>query len=260
MGVRKRHGMPPINTFDIVLFDAQVLVIYIVVPMSLYNLTQSKTTKMSGLVCSVALSVICFRLPFSVNMFLTLFSNLSMDIYNENKVLDYMVHLPKEINLSESWELGLSEILYLNIWYNIDINQCYIFYRRDVLEFVAVLPAGYYQQPQYVVCQILHEIKQEFQARNKALVTEGVSTKPIDILFDLTYNPQTQLITMSIQHKDKAPMVEHNGNMQPDVSVTFSKDLAFCLGFLKGVVSRNRKVHFSKRCQRGHRECHLCLL
>ena len=65
-----------------------------------------------------------------------------MDIYPENKVSDNMVHLPKEINLSGSWELGLSEILYPNSWYNIDINQCYIFYRREVLEFVTVLPAG----------------------------------------------------------------------------------------------------------------------
>ena len=99
--------MLPINTFDIVLFSAQVLVIYIVVLMSLYNLTQSNDNKNSGLVCSVALSVICFRRPFSANMFLTLPSNSSMDIFPE-------VHLPKEINLSESWELGLSEILYVN--------------------------------------------------------------------------------------------------------------------------------------------------
>ena len=37
--------MTPINTFDIVLFSAQVLVIYIVVSMSLYNLTQSNDNK-----------------------------------------------------------------------------------------------------------------------------------------------------------------------------------------------------------------------
>ena len=41
----KRHGMPPINTFDIVLFSAQILVIYIVVSISLYNLTQSNDNK-----------------------------------------------------------------------------------------------------------------------------------------------------------------------------------------------------------------------
>ena len=149
-------------------------------------------------------------------MFLTLLSNFSMNIYPENKVSDYMVHFPKQINLFGLWELGLSEILYPNTWYNIDTNQCYIFYQRGALEFVAVVPAGYYQQPQYIVCQMLHQIKREFQARNKALVSEEVLTKPIDFLFNLAYNSQTQRTTMSIQHIDEAPMVEREreGNIQ----------------------------------------------
>ena len=111
-----------------------------------------------------------------------------MEIYPENKLLDYVVHFPKEINLTGSWELGLSEILDSNSWYNIDTNQCYIFYQHGALEFVAVLLAGYYQHPQYVVRQILHEMKREFQARNKALVSKEVLMKPIDFLFNLTYN------------------------------------------------------------------------
>ena len=65
------------------------------------------------------------------------------------------------------------------------------------------------------------------------LVNEGVLKKPIDFLFDLTYNPQTQLITMFIQHKDKAHIVEREreGNMQPNVLVTLSDELASILGF-----------------------------
>ena len=166
-------------------------------------------------------------------MFLTLPSNSSMDICPENRLSDYMVHLLKEINLSGSWELGLSEILYPNTWYNIDTNQFYIFYQRGALEFVAVLPAGYYQQPQYIVRQILQEMRREFQNRNKTLVSEGVLTQPIDFLFDLTYNPQTQLTTMSIQHKKGAPTTDRNGTAQPDVVVTLSNELASILGFRK---------------------------
>ena len=78
-----------------------------------------------------------------------------MDVYPENKLSDYTVHLPKEINLSGSWELGLFEILYPNTWYNIDPNQCFIYYQRGALELVVVLLAGYYQQLQYIVRQIL---------------------------------------------------------------------------------------------------------
>ena len=81
--------------------------------------------------------------------------------------------------------------------------------------------------------QILHEMKREFQARNKVLVSKGVLTKPINFLFNLTYNFQTLLTTMSIQHKDGAPMVEREGNTQPDVVVTLSNELASVLGFRK---------------------------
>ena len=58
-------------------------------------------------------------------------------------------------------------------------------------------------------------------------------TKPIDFFFDLTYNPQTQRTTMSIQHKDGTPMMERDGSMQPNVTVTFSDQLASVLGFRK---------------------------
>ena len=81
--------------------------------------------------------------------------------------------------------------------------------------------------------QILHEMKRNFQARNKALVSEGVLRKPIDFLFDLTYNSQMQRTTVSIQHKDGAPTVERDGSMQLDVMVTFSKQLTSLLGFRK---------------------------
>ena len=76
-------------------------------------------------------------------------------------------------------------------------------------------------------------MKRKFQARNKALVSEGVLTKPIDFLFDLIYNPQTQRITMSIQHKKGAPVVERDGAMQPNVVVSLSSELASILGFRK---------------------------
>ena len=109
-----------------------------------------------------------------------------MDIYPENKLSVYIVHLPKEINFSGSWELGLSEILYPNTWYNIDTNRCFNYYQRGDLEFVALLPPGYYQQPRYVERQILQEMNQEFQAKNKALVSEGVLKKPINFLLNLT--------------------------------------------------------------------------
>ena len=92
--------MPHINTFDIVLFSARVLVIYIVVSMSLYNLTKSNNNK--ELWISLLSSSVGYLLP---SFFLSKHvphpspSNLSMDIYPENNGSDYMIHLLKKINL-----------------------------------------------------------------------------------------------------------------------------------------------------------------
>ena len=56
-------------------------------------------------------------------MFLTLPSNSSVQFYPENKVSDYIVHLPKELNLTGPREVGFAELVYTNLWYNIDIDK-----------------------------------------------------------------------------------------------------------------------------------------
>ena len=76
-------------------------------------------------------------------------------------------------------------------------------------------------------------MRREFQDRNKALVSKEVLTQPIDFLSDLTYNPQTQLTTMPMQHKKGAPTADRNGTTQPEVVVTLSNELASILGFRK---------------------------
>ena len=43
-------------------------------------------------------------------MYVTLPSNSSPDYYPENKISDYIVHLPKELQLPGSWEVGLNLI------------------------------------------------------------------------------------------------------------------------------------------------------
>ena len=43
---------------------------------------------------------------------------------------------------------------------------------------------------------------------------------------------------MSVRHETGAPMAERDGNMQPDVTVAFSNEMAFVLGF--------RKAHYWK--------------
>lgn len=51
--------------------------------------------------------------------YLTLPSNSSMLYYPENKTGSYVTKLPKTIDLSGEWEVGLADIKYPHTWYNI---------------------------------------------------------------------------------------------------------------------------------------------
>ena len=53
-------------------------------------------------------------------MYLTLPSKSLPDFYPENKILDYIVYLPKEMHFEGFWEVGLAEIIFNHSWYNID--------------------------------------------------------------------------------------------------------------------------------------------
>ena len=46
-------------------------------------------------------------------------SNSSMDIYPDNKISNFKVHLANPLKLdSTKWEVGLSEIQFPHLWYN----------------------------------------------------------------------------------------------------------------------------------------------
>ena len=78
--------------------------------------------------------------------------------------------------------------------------------------------------------------------KNKTLLSAGVLTKPFDFLFKRSYNPQTQLTTMSIGPKAKAPMVERDSEMQPDAMVGFLNELVFEKYAIRMSESTLRKV------------------
>ena len=98
-------------------------------------------------------------------MFLTLPSNSSIQFYPENKVSDYIVHLPKELNLTGPWEVGLAELIYPNSWCNIDTDNYWVYYRRGYVQKKTKISPGYYQHPQDLVEQLLQQMKRDFEAR-----------------------------------------------------------------------------------------------
>ena len=60
--------------------------------------------------------------------YLTLPSNSSMEYYPDNSASHYHVKLPQDINLTGEYEVGLSEILFSNTYFNIREWDCYFNY------------------------------------------------------------------------------------------------------------------------------------
>ena len=53
-------------------------------------------------------------------MYLVLPSNSSCDLYPENKISNFTIHLPASVDLVGQHEIALAEILYSNSWFDVD--------------------------------------------------------------------------------------------------------------------------------------------
>ena len=120
-------------------------------------------------------------------MYVALPSNSSPDYYPENKISDCIVHLPKELQLPGSWEVGLVKIQFNHSWYNVDTctTKYWVIYQRGEVHIKTKLPSGYYQEPKQLIRLLLDQIKHDFQAKNEELIKNGTLTNPIDFLLDL---------------------------------------------------------------------------
>ena len=134
-----------------------------------------------------------------------------MDTFPENKVSDFVVQLPKEIDLSGSWEAGIAEIMYPNSFYNIETEQYYLRYMCGGVLCRTRLSPGYYENPQQIVKQLLHQLKKD--------LLQSLKTKETEFLFDLRYNIHTQLVEIEMKASEKRNIIN------------FSQPLADMLGF-----------------------------
>ncbi|ELT89958.1 hypothetical protein CAPTEDRAFT_198373 [Capitella teleta] len=67
-------------------------------------------------------------LGYSTTMFyLVLPSNSSFDFYPDNTVANYTIRLPRDIELSGDWEVGLEEIQYSHNWFSIQPSDAVVF-------------------------------------------------------------------------------------------------------------------------------------
>ena len=96
------------------------------------------------------------------------------------------------------------------------------------------LTPGFYQHPQYVVRQLLNQMKHDFEEANEQLIRDKTLTQEIEFLFDLRYSVYSQICEIVLKHKPGAPMaLSHDGGEVPDVALTLSESLVAMLGFIK---------------------------
>ena len=161
---------------------------------------------------------------------MTLPSNSSAEYYPENKTSDFKVHLPKELDLNGSWEVGIAEIFYPNSWYNIDSNDLWIYFVRGGVYIRTKPPGGYYQKESQFVQQLLNTMKQEFKLKNQQLIAAKTIDTEVDFSLDIKYNNQTQICEIHIDHKNSETTEDDSVNNSRS-RLFMSVALANILGF-----------------------------
>jgi len=102
------------ETNNLILFICQIIVVYTIKTISLFNLSRNVENKELWISLMSSCTVIFYRRLNTEKMFLTLPSNASMDVYPENKTSEFSVHLPKQIDLTGPWEVAIAENFYVN--------------------------------------------------------------------------------------------------------------------------------------------------
>ena len=140
-----------------VVFLSQVVILYTVIIVSIYNLTVQSQNSTLWTPCRVVVwATFCLVPRSSPNMFyLTLPSNSSMNYFPNNTLTHYTTKLPKIMDLHGTWEIGLAEIKYPHSWYNVKNKEAWLkvhFYKESELQkHLVLLPDGYYSSAKRII-------------------------------------------------------------------------------------------------------------
>lgn len=110
-------------------------------------------------------------------------SNASLDLYQDNSLTSYTVHIPERIVLEGEYEIGLQSIIWPRTFYNINKDCQRLYYSSPTKEIdVILINEGYYD------------------TMNKLII--HVNSKVSDVVSDniqLNYNPTTEKIHASVK-------------------------------------------------------------
>ena len=92
---------------------------------------------------------------------------------------------------------------YPNSWYNLSgLSDYYLYYRQNAVSATASIPAGYYQNPRFIIQHLLHDLKNKFQQNLDYGLTHSSETYVTELLkfqLNLQYNEFTQKVSFQVK-------------------------------------------------------------
>ena len=119
-------------------------------------------------------------------------SNASLDIYEDNTLTSYKVHLPEPLVLEGDYEVGLQSIIWPRTFYNITRTSQRLYYHSPTDEIdVILINEGYYGT--------MKELISEINAKTKKAVGENIK---------LTYDATSEKIRVYVKNGYKLLLVK----------------------------------------------------
>jgi hypothetical protein len=104
-------------------------------------------------------------------------SNASLNLYNDNTLTSYKVHLPEPVVLEGEYEVGLQSIIWPKTFYNITKGWQRLYYQSPKVDIdVILIKEGYYQSMNDLIAHINIQVRKAV-GDNIQLVYNSISEK-----------------------------------------------------------------------------------
>jgi hypothetical protein len=163
--------------------------------------------------------------------YITAPSNSSMELYPENTLTNYTVHLPRQIDLDGPYEVALTTFQYTRSWNNVseDFNQ--ILFSINGLEMKTKIPIGFYETEYELLNGILDSIMKAMKKMSSQNTDMEAYLKECELhqFFQFVYKEKSRRVAIYLR-------------MQ--TSITFHPRMSGMLGY--------EKTHFDFIRNEGH--------
>lgn len=155
-----------------------------------------------------------------MSFYITAPSNSSMDLYPDNTLTDYTVHLPKQIDLDGPYEVALTSFQYTRSWNNVSLETNLIKFSINELEGEASIAIGFYETAEDLLTAIAEAVTKAI--KKLSLLHEDLKA------YVLACSPH-KFIQLVYREKNRRVVIY----LRPLTSITFHEKLTAMLGYEK---------------------------